>query len=148
MKKAPARRNRNAGAKRRKLSGAGDPFFTSDGPTHGRKRRPAAADDIVDSEDSGGESAGAFDATNDGEDEGDELVAETAEERRLRLAKKYLEEIKAITGRGEEEEEEGDEDEEEEEKGRRDELVGEILQQEQLVKSGRVRRLLASRYCF
>ncbi|XP_031493418.1 U3 snoRNP-associated protein-like EMB2271 isoform X1 [Nymphaea colorata] len=74
---------------------------------------------------------------------------ETADEKRVRVAKAYLEKIRAIT-RHEEEDGYVDEDEdeakaEEARKGMRDSLVADFLQQEQLEESGRVRRQLALR---
>ena len=116
-----------------------DPFFSSES----RKRRK-----IVDDEIESGES----DEDNAFVDEGaenEEFEEETADEKRKRLANEYLEKIREIARRGKErEDEEKDDDDESGDEGGKDSLVAQILQQEQLEDSGRVRREIASRYCF
>ncbi|GAB2275246.1 hypothetical protein Dimus_010006 [Dionaea muscipula] len=80
------------------------------------------------------------------EGEGDEFEKETANERRIRLAKQHLDQIRSLTKRKKEEEDDDDEDEEESGKlGVRDSLVAKILQQKHLEESGRTRKSIASR---
>ncbi|XP_020575119.1 U3 snoRNP-associated protein-like YAOH [Phalaenopsis equestris] len=81
-----------------------------------------------------------------GEDQGEE-PEETAAETRFRMAREHLERIRAAAKKLEEEEGggEGDEMNMEEREGRRDSLVAELLQKDQLEASGRIRRLIASR---
>ena len=82
-----------------------------------------------------------------GEEEDEDVAledTETADDKRLKLAKAYLDKIREIT---KDQDEENEEDEDEEgRRGKRDSLVAEILQQEQLEESSRVQHLLASRY--
>lgn len=113
-----------------------DPFFSSES----RKRRK-----IVDDEIESGESD---------EDNGlvgvedEEFEEETVDEKRKRVAVEYLEKIREIANREKERgDEEKDEDESDDE-GEKDSLVAQILQQEQLEDSGRLRREIASRYRF
>lgn len=101
-------------------------------------------DDDVESIDSDEDLAG----LGAGEEEvGEGAPEETADEKRVRVAKEHLERIRAIAKRVEEEEGEEEDEEEgrEEREGKRDSLVAEILQKEQLEESGRIRRLVASR---
>ncbi|XP_058110218.1 U3 snoRNP-associated protein-like EMB2271 [Magnolia sinica] len=141
MKKARSRKSPLPEGARRssKSSRSEDPFFVPD-----RKRRRKIDDDFIDSDDEEDEIGGTSHA--EGEREGEEEeAAETADEKRLRVANAYLEKIRAITRRAAEEEEEEEEEEDGEREEKRDSLVAKILQQEQLEDSGRVRRLLASR---
>ncbi|KAG9452814.1 hypothetical protein H6P81_005718 [Aristolochia fimbriata] len=147
MKKSRAGKKRSlsgGGGKNRRTSTGVDPFFSS-----GTKKQRKLHDDIVDSSDSDDE-AGEPPVHEGGEEES-ELAAETADEKRLRLAKEYVESFRALKKRREEE----DEDEEEDGEGpdgyedgrgpKGDLLVAEKLLQEQLEQSGRVRRVIASR---
>ncbi|KAK3432669.1 hypothetical protein EUGRSUZ_D00190 [Eucalyptus grandis] len=133
-----------------------DPFFSR------QKRRRVDDDDGADEDDDGGDIIPS-DASDEeeggggvaGEAEESEFDRETADEKRQRVAKEYLERIRAIARREKEDEDEGEEEEEEEEEddvfggresdGVRDSLVSKILQQEQLEDSGRVQRRMASR---
>ncbi|KAI4343092.1 hypothetical protein MLD38_027635 [Melastoma candidum] len=156
MKTKPGKK-RGANPSKGKKSIKDDPFFNQK-----QKRRR-----VLEEEDSDGEEfSDDDDLLGGGETEGDGRVQvnggedeeETADERRQRVARAYLEKIREIAKREEEEgeeEEEGDDDEEEEEDdaerragrrrgGDRDELVAKILQQKQLEDSGRVRRQIAS----
>ena len=80
-----------------------------------------------------------------------DLVEETADEKRKRLAIAHLEELRKIAKRTKEQDDDyddergGGESEKESEEGQRDSLVAQILQQKQLEESGRVRRSIASR---
>ncbi|CAN6477433.1 unnamed protein product [Victoria cruziana] len=130
------------GKRKSRSSFGDDPFFNK------RSKQTAEEDeDIQESDDD------EFDREEKGEgEEGQELApenVETADEKRVRVARAYLEKIKAITRREEEEGREyEDEDEakvEEERKGMRDSLIADFLLQEQLEESGRLRRQLASR---
>ncbi|KAG0477153.1 hypothetical protein HPP92_013994 [Vanilla planifolia] len=81
------------------------------------------------------------------EEEVGEHPEETAAEKRFRVAREHLERIRAAAKKLEEEE--GDADgkdlDKEEREGRRDSLVADMLQKDQLEASGRVVRLIASR---
>ncbi|XP_022994784.1 U3 snoRNP-associated protein-like YAO [Cucurbita maxima] len=116
-----------------------DPFFSSES----RKRRK-----IVDDEIESGESDEDNGFVNEGA-ENEEFEEETADEKRKRLANEYLEKIREIARRGKEREDEekddDDDDDESGDEGGKDSLVAQILQQEQLEDSGRVRREIASR---
>lgn len=70
----------------------------------------------------------------------DEENKETAEQKRLRIAKAYLDRIRKSVGT----EEDGDDDERN--LGNRDSLVADLLKQQQLEESGRAQRHLAARY--
>eukprot|EP00249_Psilotum_nudum_P017521 c26370_g1_i1 orf=79-1659(+) len=84
------------------------------------------------------EDVGRMAEAEDSENEDGFGEAETADEKRLRIAKSYLEKIRTFTKRG-------DEDEREVEDGQRDSLVANLLRQEQLEERGRVQRSLAAR---
>lgn len=76
------------------------------------------------------------------EDDQNNEDVETADEKRLRVAKAYLEKIRASTkDMDEDDEEQAPEDR----LGARDSLVADLLQQEQLEESGRAQRKLAAR---
>ncbi|CAL5412569.1 unnamed protein product [Camellia sinensis] len=137
-KKAPAQK----GTKRAKrdFSINADPFFDAE-----PKRRTKIADD--EDIESGDESEEEFNESGgEGKSAAEEEEEETAAEKRKRVADAYLEKIRAIAKREQEDEDEergsGDEGERE---GERDTLVAQILQQEQLEESGRIRKLIASR---
>lgn len=128
-----------------------DPFFS-----HQKRRR--VEDDGMDDDDGDDDDDMIFSGASDEEGvaeeaEESEFDRETADEKRQRVAKEYLDKIRAIARREKEDDDEGGEDEEEEEDefggrvrdGVRDSLVSKILQQEQLEESGRVRRQIASR---
>ncbi|CAM6032665.1 unnamed protein product [Sphagnum compactum] len=77
-------------------------------------------------------------------DEGEDAAElETADEKRLRLAKSYLDRTRQSVADAEEDEEE-DQDVEQR-RGARDSMVADLLQQEQLEESGRIQRKLAAR---
>ncbi|OAY81407.1 U3 snoRNP-associated protein-like YAOH [Ananas comosus] len=146
-RKRPGPKPKGAAAKKkpRSFGGGGDddPFFESEP----KRRRRSGGDDEVESEESDEEFV---DGVRSSEEEGEGEEEETADEKRVRLAKEYLEKIRAATKRVEEtEKDEEDEEEEdvgrEEKEGNRDSLVAEILQRDQLEESGRIRRFFASR---
>lgn len=82
-------------------------------------------------------------------DEGEDAAElETADEKRLRLAKAYLDRTRQSVADAEEDEEEEKEEEDqdvEQRRGARDSMVADLLQQEQLEESGRIQRKLAAR---
>lgn len=117
-----------------------DPFFESDSK---RRRKDTAKDDDIYSDFSDDDDDGGGDSPAEGGEEDPELAAETADEKRLRVAQAYLEKIRAITKRAEEDDEERGSDAGDDEV--RASLVAETLQLAQLEKSGRVRRSIASR---
>ncbi|XP_008784782.2 U3 snoRNP-associated protein-like YAOH [Phoenix dactylifera] len=114
-----------------------DPFFESDAKRR-RKGRAEDDDDVL-----GGLESDDELADDVGEEEEPAEPEETADEKRVRVAREHLERIRAIARKVEEEEDE--EEGREEREGRRDSLVADILQKGQLEESGRVRRFLASR---
>ncbi|XP_008794456.2 U3 snoRNP-associated protein-like YAOH [Phoenix dactylifera] len=133
-------RTKGGKKKPRSFNDDDDPFFETD--TKRRRKGRYAANDGDDDLESDDELA-----DDGGEEEEPAEPEETADEKRVRMAREHLERIRAIA-RKVEEEEEGEEDEEErreEREGRRDSLVAEFLQKGQLEESGRVRRFLASR---
>ncbi|OVA06566.1 WD40 repeat [Macleaya cordata] len=122
-----------------------DSFFSHDSK---RRRKLENDNGIIESEESDDddEEEGRFNQANGGEEEESEFAAETADEKRHKLAEAYLKKIREIAQREQEEEDdEGGETDEDEKAGKRDSMVAEMLQQEQLEESGRVRRLIASR---
>ncbi|KAF9588961.1 hypothetical protein IFM89_017640 [Coptis chinensis] len=85
------------------------------------------------------------DWTKGGEEEdGDDSEEETVDEKRYRLGMEQLEKFRKKVEEEEEDVEESD-DEYDVKVGRRNLMVADLLQKEQLVDSGRVRRLIASR---
>ncbi|KAF8037108.1 hypothetical protein BT93_B0123 [Corymbia citriodora subsp. variegata] len=130
-----------------------DPFFS-----HQKRRR--VQDDGMD--DDGGDNDDIIASESSDDEEGvsvareaeeSEFDRETADEKRQRVAKEYLDRIRAIARREKEDEDEGEEEDDEDDEdefggterdGVRDSLVSKILQQEQLEESGRVRRQIAS----
>lgn len=131
------------GKKKPRVSGGGggDSFFESDTKQRGRR---ISKDDDLESMESDDDLAD-LDAGQEEEEEGEGVPEETVDEKRVRVAKEHLERIRAIAKRVEEEEEEDEEEGRDEREGKRDSLVAEILQKEQLEESGRVRRYIASR---
>lgn len=123
---------------KKKKNQGNDDFFES----AAKRRRKAALDEAIESDDSDEEAVNGGERGN-GEDENGE-VEETADEKRVRVATEHLERIRALAKKIEEEEEEDGEGEDERE-GKRDSLVAEILQKDQLEESGRVRRFLSKR---
>lgn len=122
-----------------------DSFFRHESKRRRKAKDEDAEDDIIESEEEDDEEGTGSDADGlEERQEEDEFAAETADEKRLRVAKAYVEKIRGIVSREREDEEESERAEERE--GQRDSLVAQILQQEQLEESGRVRRLIASRY--
>lgn len=124
-----------------------DPFFS----TESKKQRKIENDgDVIDSgeseEDYGLVGSDRDEGENGVEEKEDEFVDETADEKRHRVARAYLEKVREIAAK-EEEDNEGGGGRESEKEGERDSLVARILQQEQLEETGRVRRAIASRYC-
>ncbi|KAF9616578.1 hypothetical protein IFM89_030345 [Coptis chinensis] len=78
------------------------------------------------------------------EEDGDDSEEETVDEKRYRLGMEQLEKFRKKVEEEEEDVEESD-DEYDGKVGRRNLMVADLLQKEQLVDSGRVRRLIASR---
>ncbi|XP_068668327.1 U3 snoRNP-associated protein-like EMB2271 [Aristolochia californica] len=146
MKKSRAGKKRSfsgGGGKKHKTSIGVDPFFGSNSKKHKK-----LDNDIVDSSDSEDE-AGEFPGHEVGEEEFEHVV-ETVDEKRLRLAKEYVESVKALKkhqGEEDDDEEDGEGlDGYEDDRGPKgDSLVAEKLQQEQLEQSGRIRRMISSR---
>jgi hypothetical protein len=135
----PRNRKSIPNSKKKKNQGHDD-FFES----AAKKRRKSALDEAIESDDSDEDAMNGGDREN-GEDENGE-IEETADEKRVRVATEHLERIRALAKKIEEEEEDDGEGEDERE-GKRDSLVAEILQKDQLEESGRVRRFLSTRYC-
>ncbi|XP_059666166.1 U3 snoRNP-associated protein-like EMB2271 [Cornus florida] len=140
-KKSSALKGTNKGTKRFAINQ--DPFFD----TEPKRRRTFEDDEDIESSAEGSED---FDDEKPygGEDSAAEESGEeeTAAEKRKKVAEAYLEKIRAIAKREkEEEDEERESGEEGEREGERDSLVAQILQQEQLEDSGRVRRSIALR---
>ncbi|XP_010905427.2 U3 snoRNP-associated protein-like YAOH [Elaeis guineensis] len=132
--------SRGGKKKPRSFGDEDDPFFES----NAKRRCKGRADD----DDDDLESLESDDELADGggEEEGPAEPEETADEKRVRVAREHLERIRAVARKVEEEEREEDEElGREEREGRRDSLVAEILQKDQLEESGRVTRFLASR---
>lgn len=129
-----------------------DTFFDSE--EKGSKRRRKMEEDDEDIESSSEEDSDEEGEFGSGE-KAEDVEEETAGEKRLRVSKDYLYNLRAIQERKELEdiEAEASEDEEKERverEGKRDSRIAKILQQEQLEESGRVRRAIASRsdfYC-
>lgn len=127
-----------------------DPFFDSAhnrSKSKGKGKSRGKGEEIFSSEEDD-DAIGRDAPAEDEEEEVPQEERETADEKRLRVAKAYLDKIRAITKANEENDEEEageDEETEAERRGKRDSLVAEILQQEQLEESGRVQRQLASR---
>ncbi|KAG0565708.1 hypothetical protein KC19_7G009100 [Ceratodon purpureus] len=76
------------------------------------------------------------------EEEEEEVDLETADEKRLRIARAFLDRTRKAAAEAEEDE---DDETAEQRMGARDSMVADLLQQEQLEESGRVQRKLASR---
>jgi ribosomal RNA-processing protein 9 len=122
-----------------------DPFFSNS------KRRKKDEDEVIESEEEeldGGMLNGGGESGEEEEEEEEELEPEeTAEEKRQRIAKELVENL-----RKREKELEDEEDEEGErvfeKEGERDSFVAKKLMQQQLEDSGRLRRAIASRYNF
>lgn len=140
-KKISSQNGTNKGKKRFSIDH--DPFFDA-----GSKRRRNLEDD-ENIESSDGESEEFDDEFSGGEavEEVAEFEEETPAEKRKRLADAYVEKLRA-TAKRQQKEEEGEEESGDErvKEGERDNLVGNLLLQEQLEASGRVQRLIASRY--
>ncbi|KAJ4976621.1 hypothetical protein NE237_001727 [Protea cynaroides] len=143
-KKKPSSLANGTNKKKSRVSLDRDPFFNHDSK---RRRQKIDDDDVIDSDetDEEEERRAASDGGEEVEEVGSEFEQETADEKRQRLAKAHLEKLREIARMEQDEEELGDEELDEEEKaGNRDSLVAQMLQQEQLEESGRVRRSIAS----
>jgi ribosomal RNA-processing protein 9 len=121
-----------------------DPFFSNS------KRRKKDEDEVIESEEEeldGGMLNGGGESGEEEEEEEELEPEETAEEKRQRIAKELVENL-----RKREKELEDEEDEEGErvfeKEGERDSFVAKKLMQQQLEDSGRLRRAIASRYNF
>lgn len=145
MKNKNLKRKTSSAQKGSKKSGKGfsideDSFFEN-----GLKpRRNLEVDeDIASSDEDSGNFGGSGGEAREVEKEEE---VETAAEKRKRVAEAYLDKIRAIAKREKEDEEESDEGGGGgEREGERDSMVAQILMQEQLEESGRVRRAIASR---
>jgi ribosomal RNA-processing protein 9 len=115
-----------------------DPFFVEES----KKRRKIESDVIRSDSD---EEYGLVSKYGIEEEEA-ELVEETADEKRQRVARAHLDKVRGIAAKVEEDEEEREGEREDEREGERDSRVSMLLQQEQLEDAGRVRRAIASRY--
>eukprot|EP00252_Welwitschia_mirabilis_P008340 TRINITY_DN2012_c0_g1_i1.p1 TRINITY_DN2012_c0_g1~~TRINITY_DN2012_c0_g1_i1.p1 ORF type:complete len:530 (+),score=109.46 TRINITY_DN2012_c0_g1_i1:133-1722(+) len=143
------KRNRNTRAKKapsKRIKKTAD--ITNDDFFHvgKRKKKGKRDEEILSSEEDEDLALDKEDECRDSDEEEKENLeaAETADEKRLRVAKAYLDKIKSLTEAHRDEDAEADENEEER-RGKRDSLVSAILLQEQLEESGRVQRRLASR---
>lgn len=152
MKNRKGSRPKKGASRGKKFSFDNDPFFGAES----RKRRKVdggGKGDIIESSDSDGDGlvGGGVGSDGDGaeEAEAEEPVRETADEVRKRLAYAQLEKLRQIerkhTEEDEDDEEGGGRSGKEREEGQRDSLVAQILLQQQLEESGRVRRTIASR---
>ncbi|OIT06163.1 PREDICTED: U3 snoRNP-associated protein-like YAOH [Nicotiana attenuata] len=142
-KKASAQKGNTQNGKKR-FSIENDPFFNDSK----RRKRFGDDEDIESSDDDdeelyGSDDEGIRDKKEGNEEEQEE--EETAAERRKRVAEAYLKRIRESARREEEERESEDEGGREEREGMRDSVVANILQQEQMEESGRVRKAIASR---
>ncbi|KAM6551903.1 hypothetical protein CsatB_001711 [Cannabis sativa] len=128
------------GSKKGKASSISDEAFFGNDPK--KRRKKTKNDDFIESSDSDDD----FFGVSDGDDGANgDLVEETVDETRKRLATELLEKMrKSAKEEGDDDDEGGDSDKEIEE-GERDSLVAQLLQQKQLEESGRLRRLVASR---
>lgn len=141
--KNPRKRGSGPGPKRNKFSINEDPFFSK----KRRKRDYEENDGEIQSEESEEEENGVISGDEEeGGEEGEEFMKETVDEMRHRMAKEYVEKLRAIA-RKEEEENEGEEEQEKEyeKEGERDSSVAKHLMKQQLEESGRLRRAIASR---
>uniref|UniRef100_A0A803Q2V6 U3 snoRNP-associated protein-like EMB2271 n=1 Tax=Cannabis sativa TaxID=3483 RepID=A0A803Q2V6_CANSA len=134
------KRLRPKGSKKGKASSISDEAFFGNDPK--KRRKKTKNDDFIESSDSDDD----FFGGSDGDDGANgDLVEETVDETRKRLATELLEKMrKSAKEEGDDDDEGGDSDKEIEE-GERDSLVAQLLQQKQLEESGRLRRLVASR---
>ncbi|KAL6542693.1 hypothetical protein OROHE_010213 [Orobanche hederae] len=119
-----------------------DPFFDATEKKRSRKYDGGGDEDIESSDDDEGE----FGSGGEREEEKAEEIEETPAEKRKRLADAFLESFRAKERRNGDDDELDENDERQREReGERDTLIAELLQQEQLEESGRVRRAIASR---
>ncbi|KAF5752565.1 U3 small nucleolar RNA-interacting protein 2-like [Tripterygium wilfordii] len=116
-----------------------DPLFSAEPE---KRRKIDFKDDDIESEDDS-EILGSDIGEEDGDLAADE--EENADEKRHRLAAELVEKYRAAERRKKEEEDEYEDGRGTEKEGERDTLVAQILMQEQLEESGRVRRVIASR---
>ncbi|KAF3621081.1 U3 snoRNP-associated protein-like YAO [Capsicum annuum] len=142
-KKASAQNTQKKGKKR--FSVENDPFFDEDNDI--KRRRMFGDDEDIESSDDSEDIYGSDDEGVDrnvgrGEEEEEE---ETAAEKRKRVAEAYLRSVRELKRKDEEERESEDEYDREEREAMRDSRVADMLQQEQMEESGRVRRAIASR---
>ncbi|KDP35298.1 hypothetical protein JCGZ_09457 [Jatropha curcas] len=122
-----------------------DPFFSKESK---KRRKMDYNDDYIESgesEEENGFLSGGEEREEDAEEEMDQFAAETADEKRQRVAKAYVDKLREIERREDEEEEEEEEEKEFEKDGERDSRVLKKLMQAQLEESGRLRRAIASR---
>lgn len=112
-----------------------DTFFDND-----KKRRRNFEDDNIESSDEDD-----YGELRAGEEAEQEEEVETAAEVRKRIAEAHLEKLRRIKDEEDKGDEGSDEDEGRDREGERDTWIANVLQQEQLEDSGRVRRLIASR---
>ncbi|CAD6213777.1 unnamed protein product [Miscanthus lutarioriparius] len=132
-RKRASRPKPRPGSRRGGGGGDDDPFFESE-----PKRRRGGRDEDIESEDSDDDGVaplgGGFD--EDGDEGGKEEDEETVGEKKMRMAKEWLQKVTEVAKRGQE-------DEDEDESGGR--RVAELLQRKQLEESGRKRREIAAR---
>ncbi|XP_026395468.1 U3 snoRNP-associated protein-like EMB2271 isoform X1 [Papaver somniferum] len=124
-----------------------DSFFSHDSK---RRKKFQSDNGIIESDDSDDNQVDEEDDEKtkygrDNEEEEDEYANETADERKHRVAKAYLENIKRIAKEQKEDDDDEEEDSDEEEQTGIRKSVTELLQQKQLEESDRVRKLFAAR---
>jgi ribosomal RNA-processing protein 9 len=119
-----------------------DSFFERDGDVSKKRRRSGGDEELYSSEDDE-RVEGRVEGSDDNDVEEEEEDLETADEKRLRVARAYLNKVRdsAVV----EEDENDAEETEEGRRGAKDSLVADLLRQEQLEESGRAQRKLASR---
>jgi ribosomal RNA-processing protein 9 len=119
-----------------------DSFFERDNDAEKKRRRGGGDEELYSSEDDD-RVEGRGEDSDDDEMEEEEEDLETADEKRLRVARAYLEKVRdsAVV----EEDEDNADETEEGRRGAKDSLVADLLRQEQLEESGRAQRKLASR---
>ncbi|XP_051148123.1 U3 snoRNP-associated protein-like EMB2271 [Andrographis paniculata] len=130
-------KGRGKGNNKKRISSVkDDPFF--DNPEQKRRRRFNSNDDEdIESSEDGGEEFDTEGEMGEEDEQIDDEINETADEKRKRLADVFLDKIRKNERKTEEDDDESGEE--------RDSHIAKILQQEQLEESGRSRRAIASR---
>ncbi|XP_048323332.2 U3 snoRNP-associated protein-like EMB2271 [Ziziphus jujuba] len=129
----------------KKVSLVKDPFFAAESK---KRRKPDGASgkgNVIESSESDDDFIGGSDRDAVEEADADEFVKETADEARKRLATAAFEKFRKNGPKKMDEEDDEGVSGKESEDGQKDSLVAQILLQQQLEESGRVRRAIASR---